>query len=375
MGDTRKIKYYKPRIPRKEKSKGKKILIICLSVLGVILLLVAAFFAWLTITEYNPADHEDVAVVKGEEPVALTNQVSVLTWNIGYSGLGKYEDFVMDGGKTDGSPDTEETFKYYLEGIIRTLRENESDIYIMQEVDSNSKRSYHYDEASSLAVALSAASKAFAINYKCNFVPFPWPPIGQVEGGLLTLSKASVIGDTAERIALSNNFTWPMRIGYLKRCLLVTRYAVPDSDKELVVINFHLEAYDDGSGSSEQMQELWKVMKEEYDKGNYVIAGGDCNQAFPGTLEKFPILSEKYWKPGVFDSSVFDEGWRLAFDDAVPTCRSLDRPYDVNDTTSQHYVIDGFILSPNIELVSINNIDTAFEYADHNPVRLQVNLK
>ena len=41
---------------------------------------------------------------------------------------------------------------------------------------------------------------------------------------------------------------------------------------------------------------------------------------------------------------------------------------------SQHYVIDGFILSPNVELVSVNTLDEGFTYSDHNPVKLQVKL-
>ena len=50
-------------------------------------------------------------------------------------------------------------------------------------------------------------------------------------------------------------------------------------------------------------------------------------------------------------------------------------PHDPSDTeNTQHYVIDGFILSPNVELVSVNTLDEGFTYSDHNPVKLQVKL-
>ena len=56
---------------------------------------------------------------------------------------------------------------------------------------------------------------------------------------------------------------------------------------------------------------------------------------------------------------------------SAPTCRLLDQPYNEN---CQLYVIDGFILSPNVELREIKTVDLGFEYSDHNPVRIAVTL-
>ena len=41
---------------------------------------------------------------------------------------------------------------------------------------------------------------------------------------------------------------------------------------------------------------------------------------------------------------------------------------------TQYYVIDGFITSPNVELISVETRDAGFEFADHNPVQLKVKL-
>ncbi|MBK5200719.1 MAG: endonuclease/exonuclease/phosphatase [Spirochaetaceae bacterium] len=56
----------------------------------------------------------------------------------------------------------------------------------------------------------------------------------------------------------------------------------------------------------------------------------------------------------------------------VATCRSTDLPYvkDVNYTT----VIDGFIISDNIEAYS-TNIENNYLYSDHQPVLLHFKLK
>ncbi|WP_230977655.1 hypothetical protein [Treponema vincentii] len=39
-----------------------------------------------------------------------------------------------------------------------------------------------------------------------------------------------------------------------------------------------------------------------------------------------------------------------------------------------YYVIDGFIVSPNISIMSVETLDESFRYADHNPVKLRVTL-
>lgn len=55
-----------------------------------------------------------------------------------------------------------------------------------------------------------------------------------------------------------------------------------------MLVNLHLEAYDDGEGKIAQTKQLREFIQSEYEKGNYVIAGGDLNQVFPGSLERLP---------------------------------------------------------------------------------------
>ena len=43
-----------------------------------------------------------------------------------------------------------------------------------------------------------------------------------------------------------------MSLFNLKRCLLIERLPIENSDKELVLINLHLEAYDEGEGKAKQ---------------------------------------------------------------------------------------------------------------------------
>ena len=108
---------------------------------------------------------------------------------------------------------------------------------------------------------------------------------------------------------------------------------------------------------------------------NAVIAGGDFNQTFPGTLEKYPVKDPSLWVPGVLEQELLPEGWSFVYDDSVPSCRLNNQPYDANDEATQHYLIDGFIISPNVELLSVNTLDKGFVFSDHNPVEMNVKLK
>ena len=351
----------------------KKILSFLLKLLGILVLAVAILLGWLTATEFNPAPVEAAEVTRAGDVDTLKggDSLTVLSWNVGYGGLGKDSDFFMDGGKDARSAD-EATVKAYLGGISATIAESQADLVLLQEVDSDSSRTYGIDERSFLDRGMSC--ETYAMNYSCPFVPVPVPPIGKVHSGLYTMTDDLII-DRAERISLPCPFSWPLRIANLKRCLLVSYLPIEGSEKQLVLVNLHLEAYDDGAGKIAQTKQLREFITGEYEKGNYVIAGGDFNQVFPGSLERYPNTHPENWEPGVLDADLLPAGWTLAYDLTTPTCRLLNQPYDPADLEgTQYYVIDGLILSPNVELKSVETLDAGFANSDHNPVRLEVVL-
>ncbi len=353
---------------------AKKLLKTVLIILGIILLCAAAFILWLSVTEFKPGDVSDVKIEANSEVSGLTpfldEEFSVISWNIGYAGLGKDSDFFMDGGENVSSAD-QDTVNASLLGIYKTLYSDAdpATVFMLQEVDQNSTRTYGKNEVDALGIN----NSAYALNYSCKFVPYPVPPIGRVNSGLLTTTIYDI--DSAERISLPCPFKWPVSVANLKRCLLVSYLPISGTDSKLVIVNLHLEAYDDGEGKIAQTKQLREFIRAEYEKGNYVIAGGDFNQIFPGGLDKYPNTHTENWEPGQISDDIMPEGWTLAYDLETPSCRLLNQPYDPTDTeNTQYYVIDGFILSPNVELVSVKTLDEGFEYSDHNPVKLQVKL-
>lgn len=246
-------------------------------VIGIILLIIiialAAFIGYLTVREYRPDAVESVEVSEGIRILSEDDSFIVLTYNTGYGALSRGEDFFMDGG-SKVRPDSKDVVGENLAGISAILKEQDADFYFLQEVDRDAKRSYHIDELEYYEDAL-GFDGMYACNFKCDFVPYPMPPIGEVDAGLVTMTDYEV--SEATRIALPESFKWPVKTCNLKRCMLETRIPISGSNQELVLINFHLEAYDSGEGKIAQSKMLAEKLQDEYDKGNYVIAGGDFN--------------------------------------------------------------------------------------------------
>ena len=337
-----------------------------------IVLLAGISLGVLTIAEYRPADVESV-LDSHETAVSLQSgaSVSIVSWNCGYGALGDNADFFMDGGKSVYTAD-QERLNQNLEGISETLRDLNPDIILLQEVDINSSRSHGADERTVLRNVLPGADECFAYNFNSLYVPFPIPPIGHVESGLYTLSRFGI--RSAERISLPCPFSWPLRIANLKRCLLVSRIPVGDSGRELVLVNLHLEAYDNGEGKEAQTKQLASFLNEEYALGNYVVAGGDFNQLFSNIENPYPVYEGK-WQPGQIDAAAFENGFSLLMDSSVPSCRSLDQPLAGSSADGfQFYLIDGFIVSENVRVNSLETLDKGFICSDHNPVSLEITL-
>ena len=347
----------------------KKILSTLRIFLAIIFLLLAGLLLFLTITEYKPAPLQsaDRTFLSHTAPLAQ-NSFTIYTWNIGYAGLGKDSDFFMDGGKMVDPP-SQETVEKNLSGIQSFIQDNPADAWLFQEVDINSDRTGHLDQFSSL-LKTPFSCGTFAYNYKCPFVPIPVPPLGRIESGLATMTTV-LMDDDPQRISLPCPFSWPSRAANIKRCLLTTRLPLEGTEKELILINLHLEAYESGEGRIAQTKQLLEVMEAEYAQGNYVIAGGDFNQTFPHSLESYPIQDSEKWTPGILEKDILPDGWQFAYDNTAATCRLLDQPYC---DTCQLYVIDGFILSPNLRLNEVETVNLNFEHSDHNPVRLNVSL-
>ena len=361
------------------KNAFRRVLKALIIILCVIAAAFAALLVFLSATEYKPQDTENI-VSEGIADASLhlkkDEKLKIVSWNIGYGALGDNADFFMDGGHHVYTASRARVAEN-MEGITSFLDEAQADFVFLQEVDLGSSRSYGTDEKQLIADSLSETGQifenAFAYNFNVAFLPYPLPPIGRVRSGIVTFT--SFPSADSSRIQLPISFSWPVRMANLKRCLLVTRIPIEGSDKELVLINLHLEAYDSGEGKEKQTAMLVDLLDSELSKDNYVIAGGDFNQIFSDIANPFPVY-EGMWQAGVIDTGLLPDQLIPLMDAAFPSCRSLDKAYEGADHGSfQYYIIDGFLVSDNIEVSQFHTEDLNFVSSDHNPVVLEFTLR
>ncbi len=360
----------------KKDGLGRKIGKIFLVLILIIVVAVGGMLGFLSVTEYKPDDVEELAVSgSADNTVKEGDSLRIMTWNIGYGALGDNADFFMDGGSMVYTAD-EQRVSENMEAIRSEISSIDPDIALLQEVDVDSARSRHTNEVEYIQ-EIPGYESAFANNFKTAFIPYPIPPMGKVDSGILTISKYEIA--SAERISLPCPFSWPVSMANLKRCLNVAVVPVEGSEHSLYLVNLHLEAYDDGEGKIAQTKQLKELLETAADNGDYVIAGGDFNQSFSNIdISEYPVL-EGMWQPGIIDTLEFDESLQFVMDNSTPSCRSLDRTLteveSVYPTDFQYYMIDGFIVSDNISVESIETKDLGFVNSDHNPVVMDITLK
>lgn len=335
------------------------------------------FVIYLQINEFKPQEKQNALLVYDPNPEDLVSdkELSILTYNIGYACLGEKQDFYLDGGR-QVRPESINDVKENLIGILHELNDIRSDIYFFQEVDLKAKRSYKLNQLKILTEQFPSAY-SFAYNLKVKYIPVPLfnDPIGEVYSGLLNISNFQI--KEAQRISLPSSFSWPEKLANFKRCLLLNRLSIKNSDKDLVLINLHIDAYTDDKNKDAQINYLKKIMNEEEAKGNFVIAGGDFNAVFQSReSSSYPYVKNPYWQPAILDENLFDtQKWTYVFDQNAPSVKVNNLPYLGNEDKVFTYVVDGFIVSKNIEVSEVKSINTNFKYSDHRPVKMTFKLK
>ena len=177
----------------------KKVLKILGIILLVVVLVLGGFVAYLSIREYKPDDIETIDVSASEGRKTFSGDtVKLISFNTGYAGLGDNADFFMDGGEKVKSTD-EERMQENIDEIAKFINDKDADFYLLQEVDENSSRTYSVNQVEAYTEKTNLFG-TYALNYSCPFVPFPFPPIGKVNSGILTLTDYTV--SSAERVRL-----------------------------------------------------------------------------------------------------------------------------------------------------------------------------
>ena len=321
------------------------------------------FFGMAWIGEYRPAERE--IVYRSDTPGHLPDTLTMLSWNIGYAGLGDNMDFFYDGGHR--VRDSRERTEANLDRIIAVLRAADADIMLLQEVDRCSKRTYRISEVDRLREAFPEYTLTFAYNYKARWVPIPLGrPMGRVESGLVMLSRVKPV--EAVRYQYPSAFPFPERMFNLKRCLLAASFLSARGDT-LLVADTHNTAYDTGGMRTQEMTFLRAGLLQADSVGQAFVVGGDWNQYPPGYRPRPEELTNPYFRPEGIDGNAFQSFARFVYDTLSPSLRYLDRPYGPESLTT---LTDFFLVSDSWRVLSVETLAEDFEASDHNPVVMRL---
>lgn len=359
------------------RSPFKKLLISLLCIFLALLLIVVTYLLYVICSYSRIEDNLSLAVENPLSRKAKTGETyTIVTQNIGFGAYTADFTFFMDGG-TESRAESAESVVTCVKAATEQIAAQNPDLILVQEVDTDSTRSYHIDQRIIFREKFPALTGVFAQNYHSAYLMYPFTePHGKSNSGMLTLSDLKITSSVRRSLPISTSFS---KFLDLDRCYSVSRIPV-ENGKELVVYNVHLSAYGaDDNISASQMSMLLSDMKSEYDKGNYAIAGGDFNNDF--TTTSVPDLNDgkgheelSSWAQP-FPVSLLPEGISRAMDytggKLAPTCRNCDVPYEEGNFS---LIVDGFLYSANVNVSYLENIRTGFVYSDHNPVVMQFSL-
>ena len=317
------------------------------SVIALFLLIIAGYVIYVAAQYYRIEDHLQLETVGArEECVQAGGEYTLVSYNLGFGAYSPDYDFFMDTGVMKDGTKVSGTYakgrnkadvEKNVNGQIVLSKGLNADFYFLQETDERADRSYGIDMTARFREEMPGYTSVYAENFHTANLFYPFhDPIGRTNAGILTLSRYRTDRAVRRSFPVTTNFI--DKLFDLDRCFAVHYLPVAESEKELVLINLHMSAYDEGGTiRAEQLKMLNAVLAEERDKGNYVIAGGDFNHCLIADRFASDVVALKYFKseqktPGWVKNSVLHQaeiaqGFSIAASLNAATCRGADIPY------------------------------------------------
>ena len=346
---------------------------IVLKLLGLVIGLpsaaIALFYFWGSSSSYSQQKYADtLSYTKGDGlnygAIFVPGETihSIISYNLGYlSGLTNNTTTKLDRA----------AFEANQQQVIAALKALAPDIVALQEVDFGSKRSYGVDQAKAIAQGLELDFGAIAISWDKNYVPFPyWPPaahFGKMLSGQSIISRHPIQENS--RIVLEKVADNPFYYNafYLDRLAQVAQ--IQFGGQPLIVINVHLEAFDEPTRVSQT--QFVRSLAEDYAKTYPVILVGDFNSAH---------------NRGTFvDASGIDHGETQFSIKEMLASKKLVSAVPQADWTGENltfpsnqpeYKLDYIFYTPDtIEMVETQVVNAAGEASDHLPIMMRFRLK
>jgi hypothetical protein len=322
---------------------------------------IVALFTIAIINRFRRPDHETIEIDSPPEPLGqVGDRLGVLTWNIGYGALGKNAEFFMDGGRSM-RPSSQGVITHAAHQIGTTLTQSQAHIACIQELAEAGFLTRGVNVRGIVDKALVHTQRFFWVDLKSVLFPRKF----RFRHGMGNYASKRV--EKQSILSLPDADT--LFLGFIRKSYagLMNTLPIKGSDKSWVVINIHLPVYGaTAEARLVQLCHLFEVAQHEYERGNFVVIGGDWNMRLCDTdFLHATDLKNLSWVADVPHGGIPD-GWQIAIDPTVPTVRSLLSAFKKGTTYTT--IFDGFVVSPNVTVENVTTRDMDFAFADHQPV-------
>lgn len=260
---------------------GYRILKIALALAGICLLFLGLFLFWAvgqSLPKETVLEVQELSFAQGENKTQFT----ILTYNIGHGqGVKKQPTDWRDRAYT----------RRKMTELTSAIQKLNPDLLTAQEVDLDSNRTHHINEALWIAQGARYPYIACATVWDENYIPFPyWPPehhLGSVKSAICIFSRYPLSNHRRMLFEKPQNNAFWYNWAYLERGAQTVEVSV--GKKRFTLVNVHLEAFDADS-RQEQAHELVNLLRTL--KGPVVLAG-DFNAVPPEATQKTGFADDR----------------------------------------------------------------------------------
>jgi len=280
-----------------------------------------------------------------------TDTFTMVTYNIGY----------LSGMTNNKAVDrTKKMYDDNLSHAVSLFKSLNPDFIAFQEIDFDADRSYNVNQMSELSNEIPFDYSAKAVNWDKRYVPFPYWPISQQFGKVIScqavLSQFKILENNIKTLVKPEGNPFYYNAFYLDRLAQISTIQV--NNKELVIINVHLEAFHPETRNI-QIKTVLNLF-DEYAKDHPVILCGDFNSTPPGATN--PWQSDQ-----VIETILNHTGIAMAID--MDTNFANESIFYTFNSETPDRRIDYFLYNPNkISVLEARVVTVAEQISDHLPV-------
>ena len=208
-----------------------------------------------------------VKFFEASEDKENSHVLKVLTWNLGF--------LYGEGSQGPGYESQAKAFyENKLSKLVEEIKKADVDVVFLQEVDFDSARSHHINQAEFVAKNAGFAYVAEASSWELNYIPFPYWPLsrhfGRMKSGGAVLSKYPILKNEIHLLKKPEAHPWWYNIFYLHRYF--QKVEIEIDERLYHFINLHLESFNQKNRMEQATSLVQLINKESID-----LVAGDFN--------------------------------------------------------------------------------------------------